>query len=630
MANEIFEAAKRYCEECRFSIIPVQGKKPMIKWTMYQKNAARMKTVEEWFNVPDPPNIALVLGSLSGVWAIDCDDQDAVKWLEERLPFPAASTRVALTRRGRHYYFRLPPSADVKSRNLRHLNGLAVEFRAEGNVIVLPPSKRKDCGFTYSWLSEPDWSEIPELDPAYFSQYFEELKPDEPPARKEGGPLNVRQVREGERNDYIFRLTCKNVSAGVYSRKDLQQMTMAMNQAFCDPPLPESELRSVFNSAMKYFKGEPATALAGEIIFPEKAVIDSSGMNVLQESPEPFNWVFEGSLLTRQLGMVFGPPGCGKGLFSAALTASLASGTPLFDAWTPVKPFRVMLMSIEDTMQILHHRMHAVLQKLDPAVKPLMDLKVCSLRGRTSLAVCERGIISKTDFYDEFVKQIDSYRPEVLILDTLVRFIGGDENNNNLMNAMFEILENLSDMFKCNIIVVHHSAKRAGDVLHSMHELTENMSQTSVRGASSIAGALRWILQMAPVSGAVAGRILGRANDMPGPDGTYVVTKVVKKNMGPPEESIVLCKDGGFLTRHEPTQEKDQLIEECLSKLIEEIDRLDADGEAPISAAHPEEQLGWNYTLTQAAMLRGLERGLLVKVKNENRNGFHLETPAPF
>jgi hypothetical protein len=64
-----------------------------------------------------------------------------------------------------------------------------------------------------------------------------------------------------------------------------------------------------------------------------------------------------------------------------------------------------------------------------------------------------------------------------------------------------------------------------------------------------------------------------------------------------------------------------------MQKVIEEIGRRIKDNEEPLSASRVPEVLALNRRLADIAIRRALEDGLLVKVKNTGKSGYHLEPP---
>jgi hypothetical protein len=404
----IFEAAVE-CYENHISIVPSLNKRPTLKtWKPYQKNRAPIEQLEKWFAGDNPPNISMVLGWVSGIWGIDADNEEAVEWVENHLPCNLSETRVALTSRGRHYYFRIPPNITIKSSNLKQPLGLAIEFKGEGNMLVMPPSIRAD-GFQYTWLFAPPWCDIPKVDVSYFEKFLlppppklpkkkkvESTEETEAPAGRKVDltslktPVNFEPASAGERNDKLYRQLCKLVEPSNLKPEDIREFGHILNRQF-SPPLENEECENIIKSALKYFKtGEEKEQkdsyhnldnIKSRYLYP----VDVSN------TPNEPQWILEDSLLKGHIGMIFGPPGAGKGLFTASLIVSLASGFPLFDHWKPTRPFRVMAISIEDDLDILHRRLHQAQKHISEEIVSKMEYKVGSYQGKVSLTEFQKG-----------------------------------------------------------------------------------------------------------------------------------------------------------------------------------------------------------------------------------------------
>jgi hypothetical protein len=151
------------------SVIPLVpgSKKGQIKWKKYQTQAPTSDEVGRWWGTWPDAGVAVVLGPVSGVLAVDVDGPEAHAELVRRLgPEPAAPK--ILTGSGKPFRYQLL---------FRHPPGLAsrakitpwhpqLEFRGRGGLTVLPPSVHKS-GKRYRWAPgrSLDELELPDLPP---------------------------------------------------------------------------------------------------------------------------------------------------------------------------------------------------------------------------------------------------------------------------------------------------------------------------------------------------------------------------------------------------------------------------------------------------------------------------------
>jgi Bifunctional DNA primase/polymerase, N-terminal len=167
------------CLERGWSVVPVNREKmPLGRWQQYQTRAMTPREAETAFVRADVTGVAVVLGAVSGVCCLDFDGRAGRRVLarvNRLLPKGAAKS---LTGSGglhvfmahrlglpfRHFHHRQLKDGEVIER------ARAGELRAEGGVVVLPPSLHPS-GRTYRWLVEPGSSlpNVPgELEAALF------------------------------------------------------------------------------------------------------------------------------------------------------------------------------------------------------------------------------------------------------------------------------------------------------------------------------------------------------------------------------------------------------------------------------------------------------------------------------
>lgn len=155
---------------------------------------------------------------------------------------PGADGPASHTGGGGYHCFYAHPGGDLKSRTGNAAIAAGVELKASGYVIV-PPSGHPS-GKTYEWLEEPKPGPLPEL-PAWA------VAPADAPA---DAPRSVADaIRngavEGERNVTAARVAGKLLAE---APPDVAwPILQGWNQTGCRPPLPEDELRGVFDSIAK-------------------------------------------------------------------------------------------------------------------------------------------------------------------------------------------------------------------------------------------------------------------------------------------------------------------------------------------------------------------------------------------
>ncbi len=141
------QAALHYLEK-GFSVIPIRpDKKPFTQWTEFQRRLATEAEIREWWDKWPKANVGIVTGEISGVFVVDCDNEEAYQKIQELLPDNFVSC-IVKSPRGYHIY--LFYSA---SQTIGNATGImpGVDIRGEGGYIIAPPSINAE-GKAYSWM----------------------------------------------------------------------------------------------------------------------------------------------------------------------------------------------------------------------------------------------------------------------------------------------------------------------------------------------------------------------------------------------------------------------------------------------------------------------------------------------
>jgi hypothetical protein len=150
-------------------------------------------------------------------------------------------------RRGYHLYYRMGSCA-VRCHNLRHRERLAVDIKADGGLVIAPPSHDLRTGRSYAFL-KGTISSLRDL-PIFPVDALGDAANDEAGGRA-AGPRSRTYIPRGHRNDHLFQelLKCARHCDDFDALLDVAQNRNAF--AF-EAPLPDDEVISTAKSAWRY------------------------------------------------------------------------------------------------------------------------------------------------------------------------------------------------------------------------------------------------------------------------------------------------------------------------------------------------------------------------------------------
>jgi Bifunctional DNA primase/polymerase, N-terminal/Primase C terminal 1 (PriCT-1) len=204
--------------------------------------------IAAWWDKHPDAAIGAPTGMVNG-WVVADMDQDTHEALKLWHGLP--ETLTAKTGRasgvGRHRYFAIDePVASTK------LAGGAIDLKADGGYIILPPSKHAS-GNRYEWLHRAPLADLPE-ELLSGPQEKETSGPRQPrPERRytdDGGP-----IPRGQRDDALASIGGLLRSQG-YEQDEILDELLAINETRCEPPKKPSAVRRIARSVSRYPKGK--------------------------------------------------------------------------------------------------------------------------------------------------------------------------------------------------------------------------------------------------------------------------------------------------------------------------------------------------------------------------------------
>lgn len=246
--------------------------------------------------------------------------------------------------------------------------------------------------------------------------------------------------------------------------------------------------------------------------------------------PQKMDYVL-GNLVAGTVGGLVAPGGTGKSFWALEAAMAIAcdvEGGDLINA-APAKTGSVVYLALEDSEQVLAHRIYAIGQSIRARCLRQADasraleaiarnLKIEPMMGKRLDLMTVEGM--------QTVSSV-SASSRLIILDTVSRAHQLDENSNRDMSLLVSRLEELAVFTGAAVLFIHHVGKASG------REGT--FDQYSSRGASALIENARWCGYLAQMTKDEAKQLtLGHAStDLTGEHHLYVRLGESKLNYGP-------------------------------------------------------------------------------------------------
>lgn len=256
------EAALTYRRK-GYSVIPVgPDKRPLVSWKDYQDRKATVEEVIKWWTQFPEALVGIVTGVISNLTVID---------VEEGGDFGIVTDKTFTVKTGgggRHFFFQYDPDFKTGARIL-HLT----DVRSQGGYVVAAPSRSQKGA--YEVLVDTDVIQMsPETkkrllgDSGASQSVFTDRNMQAQPQSGQFPKfdvLNALNVSQGGRNETLHKLAVSLLNH--YDQHEAWGLVAGANATY-KPPLPDNEVRILFNSAMKFVKDNPKKASAPRVWGP--------------------------------------------------------------------------------------------------------------------------------------------------------------------------------------------------------------------------------------------------------------------------------------------------------------------------------------------------------------------------
>lgn len=241
------------------------GKRPLVRFPKRHYSPA---TAQRMAGKHANDNIGILTGIGScRLTVVDIDDPDLLPRMIAR--FGDTPVQASTPKGGVHLYYRHSGEGCVTG-----LDGLRVDIRGTGGIVIAPPSIRR-CdpfrGQAYTFL-KGGWDDLPKLPPIKSGSLIRD-------DRKPTGTL--ASVETGTRNDRLFSRLMRE-ARHCDDLKTLKDVTLTLNDQIPEP-LPEAEALRVAESAWKYEEDGKNWCGGGGVV-----PIQTAAFDLLATNPDAF------------------------------------------------------------------------------------------------------------------------------------------------------------------------------------------------------------------------------------------------------------------------------------------------------------------------------------------------------
>lgn len=201
---------------------------------------------------------------------------------------------------------------------------------------------------------------------------------------------------------------------------------------------------------------------------------------IMGEADTPIEYLVERLLEKGTIGFSGGEPKSAKSLLAIHIAMALATGTPVLGRFPVEKRYKILFIEEEDPAKLIAHRVAKMAKGQGIEVPDDAYFRVAVRTGFK---------IDNPEWFQILKKELDEFRPDLVIVDVFNKIHLGDENDQKDMTRVMGFFEQLRREYGCTFLIPHHFGKQG-----------DRRANLRLRGSSVLGGCSDCSLYMTKVA----------------------------------------------------------------------------------------------------------------------------------
>lgn len=268
-----------------------------------------------------------------------------------------------------------------------------------------------------------------------------------------------RKWERGTRNTNLYKFIKQNQRFLPTDITEEQFFYFANNAnlKFCEEPLPEDEVKSMTASKYKEFKKNIDTVLAAAPTLTELLKMDFPKKESLVDK----------LIFKKQISIIGSRPKMGKSTLIRGMTVAIVDNLIFLGRKTTQG--KVLYLGMEELLDDIRQDF------IDMDVKNTDNVRITNLSDSNSVE----------EYSEKLHQLVKAFRPDLVILDTMVHLLGVDDMNDYSKTSIaLKKFRTFAEQHNCHVLLIHHNRKGEG------------MGNESLLGSTGISGAVDLIMDL--------------------------------------------------------------------------------------------------------------------------------------